>query len=258
MEASGLVKKLAGAGLAESGRLGFEMMERDPGFGVSQFVENARYQHALETELVRTISALRPVRDARVHLAIPKPSAFTRQRDVASASVVLASLAYNFFFLPPIYTFTIADPQSLLKNLRASIDNIDAALVFMLAERFKVTQAVDQEPAALKKIIESFAREAVASPPDTVVLFYCTGHGMQVDAENLLLGAGLNPQANESTLMASSLHFRRDVVDILPVRAQGLTITVMATPGHTADSVSFLVDDLDAVAARVEAAGGQV
>lgn len=81
--------KLAGSGLTESGRLGFELMERDPGFGVSQFVENARYQHALETELVRTITSLRPVRDARVHLAIPKPSAFTRQRDVASASVVL-------------------------------------------------------------------------------------------------------------------------------------------------------------------------
>ncbi|MGV8958957.1 MAG: flagellar basal-body MS-ring/collar protein FliF [Stenotrophomonas sp.] len=81
--------KLAGSGLTESGRLGFELMERDPGFGVSQFVENARYQHALETELVRTITTLRPVRDARVHLAIPKPSAFTRQRDVASASVVL-------------------------------------------------------------------------------------------------------------------------------------------------------------------------
>lgn len=81
--------KLAGSGLTDSGRLGFELMERDPGFGVSQFVENARYQHALETELVRTISTLRPVRDARVHLAIPKPSAFTRQRDAASASVVL-------------------------------------------------------------------------------------------------------------------------------------------------------------------------
>ncbi|ADV27344.1 flagellar M-ring protein FliF [Pseudoxanthomonas suwonensis 11-1] len=81
--------KLAGSGLTESGRLGFELMERDPGFGVSQFVENARYQHALETELVRTISTLRPVRDARVHLAIPKPSAFTRAREAASASVVL-------------------------------------------------------------------------------------------------------------------------------------------------------------------------
>ena len=81
--------KLAGSGLTESGRLGFELMERDPGFGVSQFVETARYQHALETELVRTITTLRPVRDARVHLAIPKPSAFTRQREAASASVVL-------------------------------------------------------------------------------------------------------------------------------------------------------------------------
>ena len=81
--------KLAGSGLTDSGKLGFELMERDPGFGVSQFVENARYQHALETELVRTITTLRPVRDARVHLAIPKPSAFTRQRDAASASVVL-------------------------------------------------------------------------------------------------------------------------------------------------------------------------
>ncbi|MFA0923738.1 flagellar basal-body MS-ring/collar protein FliF [Xanthomonas fragariae] len=82
--------KLAGSGLTgkETGG-GFELMEKDPGFGVSQFVENARYQHALETELARTISTLRPVREARVHLAIPKPSAFTRQRDVASASVVL-------------------------------------------------------------------------------------------------------------------------------------------------------------------------
>lgn len=81
--------KLAGSGLTDSGRMGFEVMEKDPGFGVSQFVENARYQHALETELARTISTLRPVREARVHLAIPKPSAFTRQRDAASASVVL-------------------------------------------------------------------------------------------------------------------------------------------------------------------------
>jgi len=81
--------KLAGSGLTDSGRLGFELMERDPGFGVSQFMESARYQHSLETELSRTINTLRPVRDSRVHLAIPKASAFTRQRDVASASVML-------------------------------------------------------------------------------------------------------------------------------------------------------------------------
>ena len=32
--------------------------------------------------------------------------------------------------------------DDVLKRYRESIDNIDAALVFMLAERFKVTQAV--------------------------------------------------------------------------------------------------------------------
>lgn len=80
---------LAGAGLAADNAKGFEMMTGDQGFGTSQFIENARYQHALETELARTIAELRPVREARVHLALPKPSAFTRQKDVASASVVL-------------------------------------------------------------------------------------------------------------------------------------------------------------------------
>ena len=34
------------------------------------------------------------------------------------------------------------DPPAELRRYRQSIDNIDAALVFMLAERFKITQAV--------------------------------------------------------------------------------------------------------------------
>lgn len=80
--------KLAGQGLPEAGG-GFSMMEKDPGFGVSSFMENARYQHALETELARTIAALRPVDAARVHLAVPRQSAFIRDHKGASASVFL-------------------------------------------------------------------------------------------------------------------------------------------------------------------------
>src|SRR3569833_1884428 len=80
--------KLAGQGLPEGGG-GFAVMDKDPGFGVSQFMENARYQHALEAELARTIAALRPVEGARVHLAVPRPSAFVRDRKGASASVFL-------------------------------------------------------------------------------------------------------------------------------------------------------------------------
>lgn len=38
--------------------------------------------------------------------------------------------------------------EDVLQSYRESIDNIDAALVFMLAERFKVTQAVGRHKAA--------------------------------------------------------------------------------------------------------------
>src|SRR5580704_2808355 len=78
--------KLAGQGLPESGG-GFAALDKDPGFGVSQFVENARYQHALETELGRTIASLRPVEAARVHLAVPRQSPFVHEHHGASASV---------------------------------------------------------------------------------------------------------------------------------------------------------------------------
>jgi len=79
--------KLAAKGLPESG--GFALMDKDPGFGVSQFMESARYQHALETELARTISSLKQVEGARVHLAVPQQSAFVRDHHQASASVFL-------------------------------------------------------------------------------------------------------------------------------------------------------------------------
>ena len=38
-------------------------------------------------------------------------------------------------------------PDDLLQAYRDSIDNIDAALIFMLAERFKITKAVGEHKA---------------------------------------------------------------------------------------------------------------
>ncbi len=81
--------QLAGQGLPQSSALGVEMLERDQGFGTSQFMEKARYQHALETELARTIVNVQGVQNARVHLALPPPSVFVRDRKGASASVML-------------------------------------------------------------------------------------------------------------------------------------------------------------------------
>ena len=81
--------QLASQGLPESSSSGLDLVSKDSGFGVSQFMENARYQYALETELGRTIAALRGVEAARVHLALPQQSAFVRDRRPASASVLV-------------------------------------------------------------------------------------------------------------------------------------------------------------------------
>jgi monofunctional chorismate mutase len=51
-------------------------------------------------------------------------------------------------------------PQDDLKRLRASIDNIDAAVVHMLAERFKATKAVGELKAQHAMPPADKAREA--------------------------------------------------------------------------------------------------
>lgn len=82
--------QLSAMGLPETaGAVGLEMLREKQDLSTSQFVEGMRYIHALETELARSISSLRNVRSARVHLAMPKESVFVRRRTPPSASVVL-------------------------------------------------------------------------------------------------------------------------------------------------------------------------
>jgi flagellar M-ring protein FliF len=81
--------QLASQGLPAGKGGGFDLIAKDSGFGVSQFMESARYQYALENELARTIASLAAVEAARVHLAIPQQSAFVSDRRPVSASVLL-------------------------------------------------------------------------------------------------------------------------------------------------------------------------
>lgn len=80
--------RLAGQGLPKGGAVGFELLDQEK-FGISQFSEQVNYQRALEGELARTIETLGPVKSARVHLAMPKPSLFVREQKSPSASVTL-------------------------------------------------------------------------------------------------------------------------------------------------------------------------
>ncbi|WP_230350863.1 flagellar basal-body MS-ring/collar protein FliF [Lelliottia sp. WAP21] len=80
--------RLAQQGLPKGGAVGFELLDQEK-FGISQFSEQVNYQRALEGELARTIETLGPVKNARVHLAMPKPSLFVREQKAPSASVTV-------------------------------------------------------------------------------------------------------------------------------------------------------------------------
>jgi len=81
--------KLAAEGLPKSANNGFAILQEEQGLGTSQFIEKARYQHALENEIAKSIAQIRAIRAARVHLALPKQSVFVRERKPPSASVLL-------------------------------------------------------------------------------------------------------------------------------------------------------------------------
>ena len=80
--------KLAGQGLPKAGNVGFELLENQK-FGTSQFVERVNYLRGLEGELARSVGSMGQVKSARVHLAVPKPSAFVREQERPTASVIL-------------------------------------------------------------------------------------------------------------------------------------------------------------------------
>jgi flagellar M-ring protein FliF len=124
--------KLAGQGLPE-GNGGFANIAKDPGFGVSQFMEGARYQHALETELARTIASLRPVEGARVHLAVPRESAFVRDRQPASASVFVQLKAGKRLEQEQI--------QSIINLVASSIPELDASHVTVVDQQGRLLSA---------------------------------------------------------------------------------------------------------------------
>lgn len=125
--------KLAGQGLPRGTSVGMEMMQEQGAFGTSQFMENARYNHALETELSRTISTLRPVQAARVHLALPENSVFLRKRREPSASVLL-----NLY---PGRELDKSQVAAIVHLVASSIPGMDAGKVTVVDQQGKLLNA---------------------------------------------------------------------------------------------------------------------
>ena len=80
---------LAEAGLPNGGSLGYEIFDKQSGFGTTSFVQNINQVRALQGELAKTIATLEQVQFARVAIVLPQRELFSRDSQDASASVTL-------------------------------------------------------------------------------------------------------------------------------------------------------------------------
>ncbi len=133
--------KLAADGIPKGMALGFEGLQQSQSFGVSQFMENARYQRALEVELARSIGTLNSVDNARVHLALPKPTPFMRDRQKPSASVVL-----NLF---PGRTLEPGQVAAITHLVSSSIPEMEAGQVTIVDQRGNLLTEGENDPGML-------------------------------------------------------------------------------------------------------------
>lgn len=82
--------RLASQGLPKGSVHGFESMEANNRFGMTQFQERLAFQRGLEGELTRSIQSIGSVQSARVHLALPNQNGFFRDQQKPSASVLVS------------------------------------------------------------------------------------------------------------------------------------------------------------------------
>ena len=156
---------LAGQGVLQSG--GFASLSKEGGLGVSQFMETARYQHALEQELARTISSLQQVAAARVHIAVARNSSFVRDRSPGSASV--------FLQMKPGRRLASEQVTAIVNLVASSLPDIDASQVTVVDQQGRLLSspqgqdefaARDQQVEFTRQFEESYSQriEALIAP----------------------------------------------------------------------------------------------
>lgn len=150
--------RLAAQGLPKGGLVGFELLENQK-MGISQFAEQINYQRGLEGELARSIQSLAAVKGARVHLGIPKQTAFLRDEQKTSASVLVS--------LYPGRTLESAQVAGIVNLVASSVPQLNPLNVTVIDQEGRlISQSQDPlrnaglDPSQLKYVREIEANYA--------------------------------------------------------------------------------------------------
>jgi len=129
---------LASKGLPTAASVGYEIFDKAPTLGQTEFVQNLDNQRALEGELSRTINTLKGVSSTRVHLVMPKRELFSDSAQQAKATVVLGLSSGN----------PNAEQVASIRNLVASaVPNLKPSDVTIVDDRNHLLAAGGDESA---------------------------------------------------------------------------------------------------------------
>jgi flagellar M-ring protein FliF len=128
--------KLAAKGMPKASVVGNELLDVSR-FGQTDRQERSNMQRALEGELVRTISKLEGVEDARVHLALPNQNGFFREQQKPSASVMLT--------LHPGFKLERAQAAGIVHLVSSSVPELSPKSVSVLDQRGALLSGAEED-----------------------------------------------------------------------------------------------------------------
>ena len=134
--------QLASQGLPQGGGIGFEIFDKTS-FGTTEFVQKLNYKRALQGELARTIMAMGPVEQCRVHLAIPEKSLFVREgeEERATSSVLVRLRAGR--------TLSGSQVEGIIHLVASSVEGLDSGDVTVVDTKGNVLSKPSSDIAGL-------------------------------------------------------------------------------------------------------------
>ena len=128
---------LATEGLPQASVDGLSVVSDMP-MGTSRQVESARLRRMQELDLARSIMELKPVRSARVHLALPERSAFVRDQQPPRASV--------FLELAPGLSLSQAQITGIVSLVSTAVPDMPQANVSVVDQTGALLTNEEQDP----------------------------------------------------------------------------------------------------------------
>lgn len=162
--------QLASEGLPQGGAIGFEIFDKSS-LSTTDFVQNINYLRAIEGELGRSLSQLREIQSAKVHISLPKKSVFVSEQEQAKASIVIrprpgAVLSHSL--IPAIIHLTAQSVEGLRPEHIAVID-VNGQLLSKPRDTINGLQAQNDSQYAYQRTMEQSYTQKIVGLLEPIV-----------------------------------------------------------------------------------------